>query len=58
MLSSKKKAIPRRSQAVRNQVMAMIRKDKNWYLPYPPTLSISFSKGVSWKAESSFEPFD
>ena len=55
MLSSKKKAIPRRSHAVRNQVMAMIRKDKNWYLPYPPTLSMSFSKGVNWKAESSFE---
>jgi hypothetical protein len=33
----------------------MIRKDKNWYLPYPPTLSMSFSRGVNWKAESSLE---
>ena len=55
MESSKKKAIPKSSQAVRNQVMAMIKKEKNWYLPSPPTLSISFYKGVNWKAALSLK---
>ncbi len=53
ILSSKKKAIPSNNHAVKNQVDAMIRKELNWYFPYPPTLSISLSKCVNWKALSS-----
>lgn len=53
MESSKKNAMPNKSHPVRNHVEAMIRKDLNWYFPSPPTLSMSFSKGVSRKASVS-----
>jgi hypothetical protein len=52
IVSSKKNAIPNNNQAVRNHVAAMIKNDKSWYFPYPPTLSMSFSRGVNWKALS------
>ena len=51
--SSKKKAIPSNSHAVKNHVDAMIKKDLIWYLPSPPTLSINFYNGLSWIALSS-----
>ncbi len=45
MLLSKKKAIPSKSQAVRNHVAAITKNDNNWYRPYPSTRSINFYKG-------------
>lgn len=53
---SKKKDWPTRSQEVKNQRRPNRTKDIHWYLCSPPTLRMSFSRGVSvWALSDELE---